>query len=421
VEESRPDTEGRMMIQKVAFALCAATAFFVNFQPSSVQAIEVHVSQYGAVGDGLNNDGDAIRAALKAAPDDSMVVFEKGKTYLVRHVLRVERRGVKLVGNGATIRFVVTEEEVRGPKGSAHTSIQLAAPYTGIRGFTITSNLPKRMTGHPNHHGIVLSSEHQDVRDNRVENVLGGIFTRGAKDFLILNNTVSRTLADGIHVTTGSWGGRIIGNTVRETGDDMIAVVGYGDGPPNIGNVLIEDNTVSGQYWGRGIVVAGAKDVTVRRNKIYDTTHGAGILIVAETYHNTKNVENILVESNEIRNVQTTMPAYNPLGTHRRTSQAAIHVYAPKSRSVRDVLIRGNSVEKAWKNGITIWGDSCQIGLQDNRLGAIGGKPIQISVTNPDTCVVSCADNTLDGQGITSPDCNGSPPNVSGARVSRGM
>ena len=68
----------------------------------------------------------------------------------------------------------------------------------------------------------------------------------------------------------------MIKNTVRENGDDMIAVVSYmaSDGTA-IGsmtssmttlrdqrlnrNILITDNDVKGQYWGRGITVVGAR------------------------------------------------------------------------------------------------------------------------------------------------------------------
>ena len=58
-----------------------------------------------------------------------------------------------------------------------------------------------------------------------------------ATGFLVAENTVSRSLSDGIHVTSGSSYGRVLKNTVKETGDDMIAVVSYVGGADTKGPV----------------------------------------------------------------------------------------------------------------------------------------------------------------------------------------
>lgn len=66
----------------------------------------------------------------------------------------------------------------------------------------------------------------------------------------IVGNTVQATLADGIHTTHGSTNVLVRGNTVKDTGDDLIAVVSYQADGSLSANVLIDGNTVSGNYWG---------------------------------------------------------------------------------------------------------------------------------------------------------------------------
>jgi hypothetical protein len=102
------------------------------------------------------------------------------------------------------------------------------------------------------------------------------IFIYHAADFLVAENTVSRSLSDGIRVTAGSSYGRVLKNTVKETGDDMIAAVSY-VGDPSTGadavaadfddrkgrgmshHIVIAGNSVSGGYWGRGVSVVAAR------------------------------------------------------------------------------------------------------------------------------------------------------------------
>jgi parallel beta-helix repeat protein len=231
------------------------------------------------------------------------------------------------------------------------------------------------------------------VRDNKIINADGpgtpgansasaaGIVVQHAERFLIAGNTVARSLADGIHITGGSRNGRVLNNTVRETGDDMIAVVSYADkGPParnsaaklaaawetNVENmlarnILISGNRVSGQYWGRGITVVGGQSVAIVRNTIENVPVAAAILVAREAVYQTFGVDGVVIEGNIVRDVQTISPPYNVNNkfTGRRTGHGAIEVHAalfddeaadPKLRgalAVRNVVVRNNTVERA--------------------------------------------------------------------------
>jgi hypothetical protein len=181
----------------------------------------------------------------------------------------------------------------------------------------------------------------------------------------------------------------VLFNTVRETGDDMIAMVSYlatGDWVTEtadrlaatfsaqrdsqlVRNVLVAHNDVAGQYWGRGISVVGGADITIRDNRIAQTTTGAGILVARETSYVTWGVNNVLVTDNSISQVQTTAPAYTPAAWDRggyRTGHGGIEVHAfvfdderaysglLAALSVQDVRLARNSVTDTGANGVRV-------------------------------------------------------------------
>jgi len=278
------------------------------------------------------------------------------------------------------------------------------------------------------------------------------VLAAGATNFVIARNVVYRTSADGIHISHGrarapkhAGNGRIVCNVVRENGDDMIAVVSYGKGEPHVRNVLIEGNDVSGSYWGSGIAVVGGRDVTIRRNTIAQTVVHAGIRLAAEKSYFPSNVVNVLIEDNEIEDVETTRPMYSPLGREvlldppyvtdwetpgraiRRPPHAAIDISGQAGdRRVSRVLVRRNTITRAFVDGIRVSGHCAQIHLDGNRMRNIGGNAIRIQAWKGLSAMpenVSCENNTQDTTPATdrlcSPSISGEPP--SGAILERSM
>jgi hypothetical protein len=373
------------------------------------------VDRYGAKGDGRTDDSAAINRAVAALSQGDCLVFTPGKTYLlVNSNVIVNRRGAKLWGYGATLHFQVPDSD------PIRMSIQLVAPETGIYGLKITSNLRRRLGGGLDHHSIVLASDRQEAVDNKIEYTHLGIIVRYGTNFLVSHNSVYRTFADAIHVTTGSSHGIITQNTVRENGDDMIAVVNYGAGEPTVGDVLIENNDVAGNYWGRGISVVGGKDITIRNNHVANVVHAAGIMINAEAYYDTANVRNVLVEGNNIEDIQTTTPAYNPVGAQAlvRTQHGGIDINGQGQKTVTDVLVRDNVVRQVVKFGLLVRGNSCGIGFENNTMSEIPSNPIMIESATSGTCTVACVNNTDSGVLTSDPKCSRAmPTTVAGASM----
>jgi hypothetical protein len=266
-------------------------------------------------------------------------------------------------------------------------------------------------------------------------------------------------------VTGGSQRGPVVSNTVRETGDDMIAVVSYvNDAPAPLSasaaaaslsslrdrnltrDILIADNDVAGQYWGRGISVVGGEDIAILRNTIDATTHAAGVYLAREQAYGTFGVRNVRVEDNRITRVQTTAPAYVPAGASApfRTGHGAIELVATQYDEeaaqaalrdelvVRRVRVAHNRIDEGTSPGMRIgygygqrWSSDgtqrgfggatvTEVGFDANTLtNVLNG--IEVFNDNDPALALSCAANSRDGAGFSHPNCRSAPHTATGA------
>lgn len=358
------------------------------------------VADFGARGDDDEDDSVAIVRALAALKPGQWLRFPPGR-YLHDRRLPIRTRGVVLDGRGATLHAT----------NPADMALLVQADAVQILGFTLTARTDRRRTA-PWESRIAVwrpASERKGdalrgvvIRANRLlpsedrpdgspnSSSSAAIFISGVADFLVAANTVIRSLSDGIHVTGGAHDGRVIGNTVRETGDDMIAVVSYlGDGmwtrdqtreladtlemrrrDKLVRNVLIADNDVEGQYWGRGISVVGGERVTIRANRIANTPHAAAVYIHREQVYVTFGVRDVRIEGNLIERVQTDEAPYNPLPLPqrlRRTGHGAIEVGA---RVFADEL-----AIPALREALTVE----RVSIIGNRISRVRGSAIRIN------------------------------------------
>jgi len=303
-----------------------------------------------------------------------------------------------------------------------------------------------------------------------------GIILLHADGFLVAGNTVVRTLADGIHITGGSRNGRVLGNTVRETGDDMIAVVSYaGEGAAALGtaaqmssqwttrlanqlnrNIVIAGNKVSGQYWGRGITVVGGEAITIRGNTLDNIPLSAAILLAREAAYETFGVNDVLVADNIISNVQNLPPPYDVGGkyaSHPPTGHGAVEVHASlfddeaanaqlkAAFSVRNVKLIGNTVRVtsvpglragvAFNSSVTAVDPDTgaavsrhvttsavrALTVQTGRFDSIPGQAINLASAGFASGELHCRANTRDGQPYTVAACLREEPVVVGASM----
>lgn len=452
---------------------------------------QVDPRSFGAVADDGQDDTLALQRALDSLTPGQWLVIPPGVFQHDRSLL-LRRADTGIWSQGGALRATNPDDQ----------ALMIQADGVSVVGLKLTARTNQRRTA-PQHSRIAVFERVErptplrrvTIRGNQIvpEAALGAgwndsssssaIFIYRAEAFDIVGNVVERSLGDGIHVTSGSRNGRIVGNRVRESGDDMIGLVSYlatgdwrtataADVAAQAGsatardlelvrNLLVADNDLEGQYWGRGISVVGGAGITIRNNRIARPTHAAGILVARETSFTSWGVSNVLVQDNAISQVQTTSPSYTPAGwpgSTPKTYHGGIEVHAfifDDERSiatllaalaVQDLRFERNTITETLGNGVRIGeGTGASASLSGTRAdgsaiarsfsgGAVGrvslaqlaisgtrDRPLSIKSQPTATYNVHCADLSYQGQALSDPACGGPVPVVTGSAMACGL
>lgn len=470
---------GNVGVAAPAAAICASPA------APTKPGVTVDVRSYGAVPDDGRDDTAAIQAALNALAPGQWLVFPAGR-YQHHARLLVQTARVVLWSEGATLHATNPDDQ----------AVVLAADGAAIYNFTLTAVTGGRLYA-PEHARIAIYDSRgrstplagNVVQGNRIINAgapgsdtansasSAGIWVEFADNFSVAGNEVRRSLSDGIHITGGARNGRVIFNTVRETGDDLIGLVSYlasGDWTREtaasltgrlaarrdrtlVRDVLVAHNDVAGNYWGRGITVVGGADITISDNRIARTAIGAGVLLARDASFVTWGVSNVLVLDNSISQVQTTAPAYTPAGwdnSAARTGHAAVELYAfvfddeksfadlAEATAVQNIKVTRTTITDAWAAGVRVGvgsgtaeilkgprddgvtvsrsfsgGHVRRIELSAVAMTATASPALEILARTTATDNVYCESLTDSGRAISSAACGGARPQVTGSTV----
>lgn len=355
----------------------------------AVPAAALRVTDFGAIPDDDRADDDAIARALKALQPGGWLVFPPGR-YLQARSMLVTVPWATVWGPGATLHALNPSDHTLG----------LRADGVRLYGLRLTTVTDQRRS-EPEQSRVSIYREGGVLQQSNVVRgvqIVGagsvGVLVFGASHFTVSGNDISATLADGIHITGGSRTGRVTGNRVRRTGDDLISVVSYARAKAAINaelvsDVLVSGNDVSGALDGRGVTVVGGQRVTVSSNLITNVALAAGVLVAQEGPWNTQGVRDIRIENNQLRDIETPAARVGVPGTPAGHAAIEIHAFqvpadAPGLRGVRDVVVQGNTISNLGYAGIHIGGATPTVPvegivLRDNR---IDGLPVG-TVANP--------------------------------------
>jgi parallel beta-helix repeat protein len=341
-------------------------------------------------------DDGAVRRAVAAARSAGKSLYFATGTYRYDGFLILD--GVSAFGDGAG--------SVLEAMDPAESAVILRGGNVSLRALKVTAPGASKRLGPFNAGGVYIDHVNgftvEGVTVSRVQSA--GIIVLGASNGTISGNLVSGSYSDGIHMTGGAHDIVVKGNQVRDTGDDMIAVVSYLDDGVVCSSITIVDNDVRGQSWGRGISVVGGRDVTVQRNTIDDTS-GAGVLVNSDGSYGTYGTTGVKVLQNTIsrtdRNhihhggihvegwpgqlVQGTVVSGNTISD---TAYRGV-VVGPQTVGTR---IEGNTIQRTANAGVFVWGgaDPSVVG---NRIDSTANYGVY--VTRDVTGRLSILDNTL--------------------------
>ncbi|HWC30102.1 MAG TPA: glycosyl hydrolase family 28-related protein [Dehalococcoidia bacterium] len=379
LQNSDPEASGEFQADTLVPWTQTQLAIAEPFQNQPV----IDVTTYGAWPNDAVDDTAAIQLALNSMSGGGTLVFPPGE-YRYSTAIGSTHDNVKLWGYGGAHLHNTRPDDAYG------RHIVLRGAASGIYGFWISTDRHTR-GGSGADYLVVLAGTGQEAVDNWLD--WGGIHVSGASSYLVARNWVFNSTADSIRHTNGASYGRIVGNYVRGSGDDMVSVVSTRGEPMNH-NITIEANDLADQYWGRGIAVVGGESVVIRNNRILGASCCAGILVAQENVYNTNGVRDVIVESNVIAHVQTTGQPKNGV----RTGHSAILLNGDIPQAVRNVIIRWNTIQDTWSDGIRVQNNSCAIELIGNSMTSIGQAGINLSPAISAACYVYCEGNTRESQ-----------------------
>jgi hypothetical protein len=355
--------------------------------PTDSPSGSLSITDFGATPNDTTDDTAAINRAISAARSQGKGVFVPAGTFRHRAFML---DGVKMHGTGDNSLLYAPDPTV--------ATIDLRGDNPQLKDLKVQTPSNTRIVNQDavrTHDAIDFLIQNVTVDGSNAAGIIMGVSGPGK----VLNNRVINTKADAIHMTDATHDMVVDGNTVRNSGDDMIAVVSYRYSPvPLSQNILIQNNNVDDGDT-RGITVVGGKNVTIQNNTIGHTPHGAGVYLAAEEPWNTFGVENILVRNNTL-NFNDGAPEH-----HGAILAVAFEGYGPNQR----IHIDNNTINNPFAYGVALEGDNRSIAVTNNKMYNVPHVPIHV-IDHPDwtdPTNVYCAGNQVDGSAYTK-NCGGS-------------
>jgi hypothetical protein len=245
----------------------------------------LNVKDYGALGNGSNNDQTAIQNALNAANTQGKGLYFPAGTYL--HSGTLSATSVHINGAGWNLT------NIRSTSGTGDVAIQMFGANVKLSNVTVsTAYSGARMFAGWNAAVFINPS----ANNFHVDHVLVsgspsiGILNWGGKNGKITNCSVISSLADAIHNTNKANNILVDRCYTNNCEDDGIACVSYqGDGGITY-NITATNNCIRNTPHGRSMSVVGGQDVTYENNYCSNVALAAGMIIATEPSYTTYGV-----------------------------------------------------------------------------------------------------------------------------------
>ncbi len=312
---------------------------------------------FGAVGDGITEDADALQAWLTAA--EGKIAYLPPGQYKVVDGITTDADDTHIRGYGAEILYTATE--------TYYHCIRMQGSNISIHGVTIScdSGLVRDDTGFAISLGLdTTKSYNATVRDCRFNDIASAsVWVTNVDHVKLENNYVYRSKADGLHCSDGCYYPTIKNNFVYYPGDDAIAIVNDVAGVPYVGSFLISGNVVLGgtyvaPHGSHGVSLVGAMRGIVSNNFIQGTlSPGIGLW---KWTGPTQESEDISITGNRLVNCATEV-GLGDLGVGIDIGYAA-------SVSITDNVITNMQYDAGADTGCILVADGAAVSIRSNNL-----------------------------------------------------
>ena len=259
------------------------------FGSSIANAASCPITSFGAVGDGKTNDAGAIQNAFNYAAANGCTALIPTGTFAYKGTLTAKGIAVMGTGAGSILKALDSNNEaliLAGNGGSISNLVMLGTGTTR----QVTYQAGMIWVNHATNFTI------QNVLINGGSCV--GIFDAGGQAGLIQNNTVENTLADSITNTNGAYNIMVLGNHIFHSGDDGISNNSYLSDGVTVHDIMVQENTIIDNKWGRGLEVSGGSNITFQGNYVDNLDGYSDMYVASEREYKTQNVATITVKGN---------------------------------------------------------------------------------------------------------------------------
>lgn len=178
-------------------------------KPTPAAAAEINVLKFGAVGDGVHDDTDAVMAAIDAAQEGGKIVFPPtSRHYLVSKTLHIQRDHVHLFGPGATLKLKASVGRIHLIEVSGQGPASSIVEHVKIEGLTLDANYRRQP-------------------QQRKGGIPRGVWVKNAYDVLLKDLTV-RDAYCGVTFGPNTRKGEAVDVTVTDWDHDAFGASGWG-------------------------------------------------------------------------------------------------------------------------------------------------------------------------------------------------
>ena len=225
------------------------------------------ITNYGAVANDGKDDYSAIASCIRDAKSQGKGVWIPEGTFDLSEKTALEVSDVTIRGAG------MWYSKLYGAGASFHYSGTCKFYDFAMKGTATLRRDAEDLAGFEG----TATAENVTIQNIWMEHMKVGVWSSQTANLIIQGCRIRNTYADGINLCSGTNGAVVRNNSLRNTGDDGIAIWPW---QADSSNNLIAYNTVQCPTLANGIAVYGGSGNIVRYNAVYDSiNNGAGICV----------------------------------------------------------------------------------------------------------------------------------------------
>lgn len=354
-------------------------------------------TQYGAIGNGIANDRNALQAAFDSANSGDTIYLPTGR-YLYDGILNITKNNITIRGDGTTSVLVASSKTLAALKANARTNIVIQdLKMEGAMASIVTD----RVTDNEASAIHMYFTTTFTVKNVFISGYAGpGITSWGSTYGTIDSCSIGDLSGEAVLISASSHHIVVQNNYIYGAGDDGVGVKGFESFQTNPNNITLVNNQIINQYNGNNIGISGGDTLIITDNLLDGNQAGRACLYLASEAgaNATREVAHVQVQRNVVKGGGDADPAGGVTG------QGLITIYSGTARVNNNITITQNNLVGYDYCAVRIAGaNNDTISITSNNIGGSVGNGITMTdsvpnlVTSPNNFVVPNYSGPLPG------------------------